>query len=140
MTISPFAGKPAPAQLLVDIPRLVTAYYTGQPDAAISTQRVAFGTSGHRGSSFELSFNEWHVLAISQAICLYREAQGGGAIVNTASVAGLGAAPKMSIYSASKHAVIGLRSRTSLNMPLTASRASSTTSIKIGRASCRERV
>lgn len=75
MTISPFAGKPAPAQLLADIPRLVTAYYTGQPDAAISTQRVAFGTSGHRGSSFELSFNEWHVLAISQAICLYREAQ-----------------------------------------------------------------
>ena len=76
MTLSPFAGKPAPAELLVDIPRLVTAYYTGQPDAAISTQRVAFGTSGHRGSSFDLSFNEWHVLAISQAICLYREAQG----------------------------------------------------------------
>ena len=76
MTISPFAGKPAPAELLVDIPRLVTAYYTGQPDASISTQRVAFGTSGHRGSSFDLSFNEWHVLAISQAICLYREAQG----------------------------------------------------------------
>ena len=76
MTLSPFAGKPAPAQLLVDIPRLVSAYYTGQPDAAISTQRVAFGTSGHRGTSFELSFNEWHVLAISQAICLYRQAQG----------------------------------------------------------------
>jgi hypothetical protein len=75
MTLSPFAGKPAPAELLVDIPRLVTAYYTGQPDASISTQRVAFGTSGHRGSSFDLSFNEWHVLAISQAICLYREAQ-----------------------------------------------------------------
>ena len=76
MTLSPFAGKPAPAQLLVDIPRLVTAYYTGQPDAAIATQRVAFGTSGHRGSSFELSFNEWHVLAISQAICLYRQFKG----------------------------------------------------------------
>ncbi|KAE9640869.1 phosphoglucomutase (alpha-D-glucose-1,6-bisphosphate-dependent) [Pseudomonas sp. PB106] len=76
MTLSPFAGKPAPAELLVDIPRLVTAYYTGQPDASVSTQRVAFGTSGHRGSSFDLSFNEWHVLAISQAICLYREAQG----------------------------------------------------------------
>ena len=76
MTLSPFAGKPAPAQLLVDIPRLVTAYYTGQPDAAIATQRVAFGTSGHRGSSFELSFNEWHVLAISQAICLYRQMKG----------------------------------------------------------------
>ena len=76
MTLSPLAGKPAPAQLLVDIARLVTAYYTGQPDAAIATQRVAFGTSGHRGSSFELSFNEWHVLAISQAICLYRQAQG----------------------------------------------------------------
>ena len=76
MTLSPLAGKPAPANLLVDIPRLVTAYYTGQPDAAIATQRVAFGTSGHRGSSFELSFNEWHVLAISQAICLYRQMKG----------------------------------------------------------------
>ena len=76
MTLSPLAGKPAPAQLLVDIPRLVTAYYTGQPDASIATQRVAFGTSGHRGSSFELSFNEWHVLAISQAICLYRQMKG----------------------------------------------------------------
>ena len=76
MTLSPLAGKPAPARLLVDIPRLVTAYYTGQPDAAIATQRVAFGTSGHRGSSFELSFNEWHVLAISQAICLYRQMKG----------------------------------------------------------------
>ena len=76
MTLSPLAGKPAPAQLLVDIARLVTAYYSGQPDAAIATQRVAFGTSGHRGSSFELSFNEWHVLAISQAICLYRQTQG----------------------------------------------------------------
>ena len=76
MTLSPLAGKPAPAQLLVDIARLVTAYYTGQPDASIATQRVAFGTSGHRGSSFELSFNEWQVLAISQAICLYRHAKG----------------------------------------------------------------
>ena len=76
MTLSTLAGKPAPAQLLVDIPRLVTTYYTGQPDAAIATQRVAFGTSGHRGSSFELSFNEWHVLAISQAICLYRQMKG----------------------------------------------------------------
>ena len=76
MSLSPFAGKLAPAQLLVDVPRLVTAYYTGQPDASVSTQRVAFGTSGHRGSSFELSFNEWHVLAISQAICLYRQANG----------------------------------------------------------------
>jgi phosphoglucomutase len=76
MSLSPFAGKLAPAQLLVDVPRLVTAYYTGQPDASVSTQRVAFGTSGHRGSSFDLSFNEWHVLAISQAICLYRQANG----------------------------------------------------------------
>lgn len=76
MSLSPFAGKPAPAELLVDLPRLVTAYYTGQPDASVSTQRVSFGTSGHRGSSFELSFNEWHVLAISQAICLYRQANG----------------------------------------------------------------
>jgi phosphoglucomutase len=76
MSLSPFAGKPAPAELLVDIPRLVSAYYTGQPDAGIATQRVAFGTSGHRGSSFDLSFNEGHVLAISQAICLYRQSVG----------------------------------------------------------------
>ena len=76
MSLSPLAGKLAPAQLLVDIPRLVTAYYTGQPDASVATQRVAFGTSGHRGTSLELSFNEWHVLAISQAICLYRQAKG----------------------------------------------------------------
>jgi phosphoglucomutase len=76
MSISPFAGKLAPAELLVDLPRLVTAYYTGQPDASVATQRVSFGTSGHRGSSFDLSFNEWHVLAISQAICLYRQANG----------------------------------------------------------------
>ncbi|MFJ4373992.1 phosphoglucomutase (alpha-D-glucose-1,6-bisphosphate-dependent) [Pseudomonas japonica] len=76
MKLSPLAGKPAPASVLVDIPRLLTAYYTGQPDASIATQRVAFGTSGHRGSSLDLSFNEQHVLAISQAICLYRQAQG----------------------------------------------------------------
>ncbi|MEO7338359.1 MAG: phosphoglucomutase (alpha-D-glucose-1,6-bisphosphate-dependent) [Caldimonas sp.] len=74
--ISPLAGKPAPRSLLVDVPRLVTAYYTGVPDPAESSQRVAFGTSGHRGSSFELSFNEWHVLAITQAICDYRQTQG----------------------------------------------------------------
>ncbi|MEE1924698.1 phosphoglucomutase (alpha-D-glucose-1,6-bisphosphate-dependent) [Pseudomonas sp. 148P] len=76
MKLSPLAGKLAPASVLVDIPRLLTAYYTGQPDASVATQRVAFGTSGHRGSSLDLSFNEHHVLAISQAICLYRQAQG----------------------------------------------------------------
>ncbi|NBA98313.1 phosphoglucomutase (alpha-D-glucose-1,6-bisphosphate-dependent) [Pseudomonas sp. R5(2019)] len=76
MKLSPLAGKPAPASTLVDIPRLLTAYYTGRPDAAIATQRVAFGTSGHRGVAFDLSFNEPHVLAISQAICQYREAKG----------------------------------------------------------------
>ena len=76
MKLSPLAGKPAPASVLVDIPRLLTAYYTGQPDASIAGQRVAFGTSGHRGSSLDLSFNENHVLAISQAICLYRQAKG----------------------------------------------------------------
>jgi phosphoglucomutase len=73
--ISPLAGKPAPHSLLVDVPRLVTAYYTGVPDPSVPAQRVAFGTSGHRGSSFELSFNEWHVLAITQAICEYRQSQ-----------------------------------------------------------------
>jgi phosphoglucomutase len=62
--------------VLVDIPRLLTAYYTHRPDASVATQRVAFGTSGHRGTSLESSFNEDHVLAITQAICLYRQAQG----------------------------------------------------------------
>jgi phosphoglucomutase len=71
--ISPLAGKPAPRSLLVDVPRLVTAYYTGVPDPSVPAQRVAFGTSGHRGSSFECSFNECHVLAITQAICEYRQ-------------------------------------------------------------------
>ncbi len=75
-TISPLAGKPAPPSLLVDVSRLVTAYYTGRPDPSEPTQRVAFGTSGHRGSSLDSSFNEAHVLAISQAICSYRKKQG----------------------------------------------------------------
>src|ERR1700728_4762188 len=76
MIISPLAGKPAPAGILVNIPRLVTAYYTGVPDPHVASQRVAFGTSGHRGSAFDLAFNEWHILAISQAICLYRHQAG----------------------------------------------------------------
>ncbi len=75
MKISPLAGKRAPTGILVDVPRLVSAYYTGVPDPAVPAQRVAFGTSGHRGSSFELAFNEWHILAITQAICLYRKRQ-----------------------------------------------------------------
>jgi phosphoglucomutase len=74
--LSPLAGKPPPANLLVDLPKLITAYYTERPDPAIASQRVAFGTSGHRGSSFERSFNEAHVLAITQAICGYRRQQG----------------------------------------------------------------
>ncbi|WP_266182211.1 phosphoglucomutase (alpha-D-glucose-1,6-bisphosphate-dependent) [Dyella humicola] len=74
--ISPLAGKPAPASLLVDISRLRDAYVDLRPDPSVPTQRVAFGTSGHRGSSFERSFNEWHVLAITQAICEYRQSQG----------------------------------------------------------------
>jgi phosphoglucomutase len=76
MKVSPCAGKPAEAALLVNVPRLVTAYYTEMPDPAVPEQRVAFGTSGHRGSAFEKAFNEWHILAISQAIFLYREQKG----------------------------------------------------------------
>lgn len=75
MNISPFAGKPAESSLLVNVPRLVTAYYTESPDASVAEQRVAFGTSGHRGSAFNHSFNEAHILAITQAICDYRQAQ-----------------------------------------------------------------
>lgn len=76
MEIDPLAGKPAPPGILTDIPALVTAYYAGRPDFSVPAQRVAFGTSGHRGSSFENSFNEGHVLAIAQAICQYRQQQG----------------------------------------------------------------
>jgi phosphoglucomutase len=75
MKISPLAGKPAPPEILVNVPKLVTAYYSGVPDPTVTTQRVAFGTSGHRGSSFNLAFNEWHILAITQAICLYRKSK-----------------------------------------------------------------
>jgi phosphoglucomutase len=75
-SLHPLAGKPAPRNSLIDIPRLITAYYTERPDVSVPSQRVAFGTSGHRGISFESSFNEAHVLAISQAICVYRRRQG----------------------------------------------------------------
>ena len=72
MKVSPCAGKPAEASMLVNVARLVTAYYTETPDSSVPGQRVLFGTSGHRGSAFDRVFNEWHILAISQAICLYR--------------------------------------------------------------------
>ncbi|HUB91695.1 MAG TPA: phosphoglucomutase (alpha-D-glucose-1,6-bisphosphate-dependent) [Dyella sp.] len=71
-TIDERAGKPAPESMLVDVPKLLQAYAALRPDPAEPTQRVSFGTSGHRGSSFDHSFNEWHVLAITQAICDYR--------------------------------------------------------------------
>ncbi len=78
MNISPLAGQPAERTTLVDVPRLITAYYAQVPDPSVAQQRVAFGTSGHRGRSLEGSFNERHVLAISQAICRYRRQQGIG--------------------------------------------------------------
>src|SRR5271154_3248528 len=74
--ISVSAGNPAPRSLLINIPRLVTAYFTVMPDPAIASQRVKFGTSGHRGSAFAASFNEAHVLAITQAVCAYRRHAG----------------------------------------------------------------
>ncbi len=76
MKISPLAGHPPPATMLLDVAKLVTAYYAEIPDPSVPGQRVAFGTSGHRGSSLEKAFNEWHVLAISEAICRYRRQQG----------------------------------------------------------------
>ncbi|HEX4676089.1 MAG TPA: phosphoglucomutase (alpha-D-glucose-1,6-bisphosphate-dependent) [Steroidobacteraceae bacterium] len=78
MSLSPLAGKPAPRAILVNVPRLITAYYKEVPDPAIPSQRVAFGTSGHRGSAFDAAFNEWHILAITQGICEYRKKQGTG--------------------------------------------------------------
>ena len=75
MPLSPRVGQPADPSMLTNIPRLMTAYYTQQPDPRLREQRVAFGTSGHRGSAFNGAFNEAHILAISQAICRYREQQ-----------------------------------------------------------------
>ena len=76
MPIHEFAGKPAPPSLLVDLDKLEQAYYTAKPDVSNPTQRVSFGTSGHRGSSLDSSFTESHILAITQAICDYRKKQG----------------------------------------------------------------
>ena len=75
-TISSLAGRAAPKSLLIDVSKLLAAYADLRPDANVPAQRVAFGTSGHRGNAFERSFNEWHVLAISQAICEYRKHRG----------------------------------------------------------------
>ncbi len=75
MHVSPRAGKPAEASILVDIPKLVTAYYEEHPDPEVAEERVSFGTSGHRGSAFDRGFNQDHILAITQAICLYRKEQ-----------------------------------------------------------------
>jgi phosphoglucomutase len=75
MKLNPLAGKSAPPSMLINVPRLITAYYSERPDPAIPSQRVAFGTSGHRGSAFERAFNEAHILAITQAICTYRSAR-----------------------------------------------------------------
>lgn len=75
MEISPYAGKLPEPSMLVNISDLENAYYINVPDPAIVSQKVSFGTSGHRGSSFDSAFNEWHILAISQAICLYRNQQ-----------------------------------------------------------------
>src|SRR5215510_2535878 len=76
MSVQPMAGKPASALTRIDVSKLIDAYFSERPDAAIPSQRVAFGTSGHRGSSFARSFNEWHILAITQSICEYRKASG----------------------------------------------------------------
>ena len=76
MSVSPLAGKPPANGMLANIPRLVSAYYTGKPDPAERAQRVAFGTSGHRGSSLANAFNEGHILATTEAICRYRQGQG----------------------------------------------------------------
>jgi phosphoglucomutase len=76
MSVDPRVGKPPDPSMLANIPRLMTAYYARRPDPSVREQRVAFGTSGHRGSAFASAFNEHHILAITQAICLYRRQHG----------------------------------------------------------------
>ena len=73
--INPLAGHPAPAAMLVNVPRLITAFYSERPDPASALERVAFGTSGHRGSAFNASFNDVHIAASTQAIVEYRLGQ-----------------------------------------------------------------
>ncbi|MCA1986699.1 MAG: phosphoglucomutase, alpha-D-glucose phosphate-specific, partial [Desulfovibrio sp.] len=76
MSVHPLAGQPAPREMLVNIPRLVTAYFAHSPNVLDPSQAVSFGTSGHRGSSLRAGFNEAHILAVTQAVCDYRTAQG----------------------------------------------------------------
>src|SRR6478735_8120405 len=76
MPLSPLAGKPAPPDVLIDVDRLTAAYYQGRPDPGNARERVAFGTSGHRGAPEDNAFNEAHILAITQAICEYRARAG----------------------------------------------------------------
>src|SRR5262245_35406788 len=76
MALHPLAGRPPPRQLLVDVPRLVAAYYTRHRDGSVPAQRVAFGTSGHRGSALNAAFTEDHIAAITEAICRYRQGEG----------------------------------------------------------------
>src|SRR5687768_1324196 len=76
MRVSPRAGQPAEPSQLIDVDRLIGSYYDLQPDPSVPGQRVAFGTSGHRGSAALVTFNEAHVLAISEAVCRYRRQQG----------------------------------------------------------------
>jgi hypothetical protein len=75
MEMSPLAGEPADPSILIDIPKLVATYYATRPDPLVLAQQVAFGTSGHRSCSLDGSFNEAHILAITQAICDYRKQQ-----------------------------------------------------------------
>src|SRR2546430_13221986 len=77
MSVNPRAGTPADSRDMIDVPRVVLSYYTEHPDPAVPEQRVAFGTSGHRGSSLRTAFNEDHIVATTQAICEYRREQGG---------------------------------------------------------------
>lgn len=76
MALHELAGKPAPKSILINVPKLISSYYTLKPDVSETSQRVSFGTSGHRGSSLKSSFNEDHILAITQAICDYRKFKG----------------------------------------------------------------
>ncbi|MCW5198214.1 phosphoglucomutase, alpha-D-glucose phosphate-specific, partial [Desulfobulbus sp. F3] len=76
MSTHPLAGKPAPQSILVNVPELISAYFTLKPDLSQSAERVSFGTSGHRGSALKRSFNEAHILAVTQAVCDYRREAG----------------------------------------------------------------
>ena len=135
--------------MLANVPRLVTAYFAGKPDPSVPAQRVAFGTSGHRGSSLNNAFNEAHILAISQALCDHRRRSGiGGPVfvgIDTHALAEPALASALEVFAANGIEVMidaqdGYTPTPVISHAILTYNKGRDTGLEIGRASCRERV